>query len=235
VVLQQKAYPRGNPAPRMRPKHSTAERKFLIIMKSSHKKVSSSSTPIDESTTLINQATKALGPVPRLSPLERRRSAKTRRGGHQVVPLIAAVATKYGIAAPAMTGGSLSASLARVQALDPLLSASAESHATISDAHFSASNEMWTSARALYRMLKTVGETNPSIATELKPVEEWFRAQRSAKKQPEATSTTPATAATTTTNAATTAPATVVTPAAASVATTIVAKAPTAVTPPTTG
>jgi hypothetical protein len=212
-------------------------------MKPSQKKVSSSSTPIDESTKLIAQATKAIGPVQRLSPLQRRRSAKIRRGGHQVVPLIAAVATKYGITAPAMTGVALSASLARVQALDPLLSASAESHATISDAHFNASNEMWTSARALYKMLKTVGATNPSIATELKPVEEWFRVQRAAKKQAESTSTTPATAGTTTstttapaaTTSATVAPAAVVTPAAASAVTDIVAKAPTPVTAPTTG
>jgi len=222
-------------------------------MKLSKKKVSSSSTPIDESKNLIVQATKAIGPVQRLSPLQRRRSAKVRRGGHQVVPLIAAVATKYGIAAPAMSGVALSASLARVQELDPLLSASAESHATISDAHFNASNEMWTSARALYKMLKTVGHTNPSIATELKPVEEWFRVQRAAKKQTENTSTTPATADATTgaattapvttsttsvpaaTTSATVAPAAVVTPAAASAATDIVAKAPTPVTAPTTG
>ena len=204
------------------------------MKKPSQKKVSSSSTPIEESTNLLVQATKAIGPVQRLSPLERRRSAKARRGGHQVVPLIAAVATKYGITAPAMSGDALSASLARVQALDPLLSASAESHATIFDAHFQASNEMWTSARALYRMLKTVGHTNPSIATELKPVEEWFRVQRSVKKQAENTTTTPATAGTTT-SAATTAPAAVVTPAAASAVSSIVAHATTPATAPTTG
>jgi hypothetical protein len=115
-----------------------------------------------------------------------------------------------------------------------LLSASAESHATIFDAHFQASNEMWTSARALYRMLKTVGHTNPSIATELKPVEEWFRVQRSVKKQAENTTTTPATAGTTT-SAATTAPAAVVTPAAASAVSSIVAHATTPATAPTTG
>ena len=222
-------------------------------MKLSKKKVSSSSTPIDESTKLIVQATKAIGPVQRLSALERRRSAKIRRGGHQVVPLIATVATKYGVSAPSMSGGALSASLAHVQSLDALLSASAESHATISDAHFTASNEMWTSARALYRMLKTVGHTNPSIATELKPVEEWFRIQRAAKKQSEDTSTTPATAGTTTsaattapvttsttsvpavTTSATAAPAAVVSPAAASAVTGTVANAAAPVTAPTTG
>ena len=221
-------------------------------MKLSKKKVSSSSTPIDESTKLIVQATKAIGPVQRLSALERRRSAKIRRGGHQVVPLIATVATKYGVSAPSMSGGALSASLAHVQSLDALLSASTDSHATISDAHFSASNEMWTSARSLYGMLKKVAPTNPSIATELKPVEEWFRIQRAAKKQSEDTSTTPATAGTPT-SAATTAPVTtsatlapvattsvhtpaaVVAPAAASAVTGTVANAAAPVTAPTTG
>lgn len=221
-------------------------------MKPSPKKVSSSSTPIDESTKLIVQATKAIGPVQRLSALERRRSAKIRRGGHQVVPLIATVATKYGVSAPSMSGGALSASLAHVQSLDALLSASTDSHATISDAHFSASNEMWTSARSLYGMLKKVAPTNPSIATELKPVEEWFRNRKPAEKQADATTgTTPATAAATT--SATTAPVTtsatlapvattsvhtpaaVVAPAAASAVTGTVANAAAPVTAPTTG
>jgi hypothetical protein len=177
-------------------------------MKLSQEKVSSSSAPIEESTKLIARATEAIGPVQRLSPLERIRSAKIRRGGHQVVPLIATVATKYAITAPNMSGGALNASLAHVQLLDALLSASTESHATISDAHFSASNDMWASARSLYAMLKAVSTTNPSIATELQPVEEWFRYRKPAATQAAATTTpTPATAAATT-SAATSAPVT---------------------------
>jgi hypothetical protein len=214
------------------------------MKKPSKKTASSSSAPIDESTKLIAQATKAIGPVQRLTPLDRIRSAKIRRGGHQVVPLIATVATKYGIDAPNISGDALSASLAHVQSLDALLSATTELHATISDVHFSASNGMWSSARSLYAMLKAVATTNASIATELHPVEEWFRYRKPAAPQADATAaTTPATAVASTsaneapvaTTSADEAPAAVVAPAAASAVTSIVAKAPTPVTAPTTG
>jgi hypothetical protein len=196
------------------------------MKKPSTKTASSSSAPIDESIKLIARATKAIGPIQRLSPLERIRSAKIRRGGHQVVPLIATVATKYGIDAPNISGDALDASLAHVQLLDALLSATTEFHAMISDAHFSASNGMWSSARSLYAMLKAVAKTNPSIATELQPVEEWFSYRKPAAPQADASTADASTSATE-------APAAVVAPAASAV-TSIVAKAPTPVTAPTT-
>jgi hypothetical protein len=188
------------------------------MKKASTNPAPSSSTPIDETIQLIARATEALGPIQRLSPLERIRSAKIRRGGHQVVPLIATVATKYGIDAPNISGDALDASLEHVQSLDALLSATAELYATISDAHFSASNGMWSSARSLYGMLKAVAKTNASIATEIRPVEEWFRYRKPAPT-PAAESATHATAEAT--HGATDAAA--------------VAKAPTPVTAPTTG
>jgi hypothetical protein len=59
--------------------------------------------------------------------------------------------------------------------LDSLLGAAMDTHATISDAHFGASGDRCTSARALYAVLKTVAKTDASVAPELKSVEEWFR------------------------------------------------------------
>jgi hypothetical protein len=141
-------------------------------------KISASSAQIEESIQLLGQAKTAIGTVPRLAPKDRIRSAKIRRGAHQVVPRIATVAAKYAIVAPGVSGDALHAALAQVQLLDALLGASLDSHATISDAHFVASGAMWQAARTLYGMLKTVALTNASVATELKPVEEWFRQRK---------------------------------------------------------
>jgi hypothetical protein len=95
-----------------------------------------------------------------------------------------------------------------------LLSASVDTHSLVSDAHLGASNEMWTSARTLYAMLKPVALTNPSLAAELKSVEEWFRQRKSPATETSATQATPAAATT-----AASAHAPEATPAAAAVAT----------------
>jgi hypothetical protein len=199
--------------------------------KATKKKVSSSSATIEESIKLLAQATKAIGPVTRLSTQDRRRGLKAKRGGHQVAPMIAAIATKYGISTPDMNGTVINTALAQVQSLAPLVNAAADAHATIVDAHINASRSMWNASTSLYMMLKRAAKSNASIATELKPVEEWFRPRKPAATQDAATTTTtPATAV-----ATTSASAPVVAPAAEVVVPSTVAKAPAPVTPPTTG
>jgi len=161
------------------------------------KTASSSSATIEESIKLLAQATKAIGPVQRLSALERSRGLKAKRGGHQVAPVIAAIATKYGISIPGVNGDVINTALAQVQSLAPLVNAAADAHATISDAHTRASRTMWSASTALYSMLKRAAKVNASIATELEPVEEWFRPRKPEATQDAATtSTTAATAAT---------------------------------------
>ena len=172
------------------------------------------SSPVEESIQLLAQAKTAIGTVQRFTPADRRRLAKNRRGGQQVIPTIAALATKYGIATPNTTGTVLNAQLARVQELDPLVTASVDAHSQFSDAHLGASTAMWTSARTLYAMLKPAAATDPSLAAELKSVEEWFRQRKSSATGTSATPTTPVAATT-----AASAPAPAVTPAAAAAAT----------------
>jgi len=185
------------------------------------KQTSSSSTPIEESIQLLARATQAIGPVQRLSTLERSRGTKARRGGHQVAPTIAAIALKYGISLPGVNGDVINTALARVQALAPLVNAAADAHATISDAHTVASRSMWSASTALYGMLKRAAKVNASIATELQPVEEWFRPQKPEATDGSATTTTPATA-----DATSSAPAPVVAPAAVDTGTVAKAAAP---------
>jgi hypothetical protein len=174
-------------------------------MNQATKKTASSAT-IEESIKLLDRATTAIGPVQRLSTLERSRGLKAKRGGHQVAPVIAAIATKYGISIPGVNGDVINTALAQVQSLAPLVNAAADAHATISDAHTSASRTMWSASTALYTMLKRAAKVNASIATELAPVEEWFRPRTT--QGAATTGTTAATAATTGTTANATGPVT---------------------------
>ena len=158
--------------------------------KATKKKASSSSTPIEESIQLLAQAAQAIGPVQRLSTLDRSRGTKARRGGHQVAPAIAAIALKYGISLPGVNGDVINTALAQVQSLAPLVNAAADAHATISDAYTSASRSMWSASSALYGMLKKAAKVNASIAVELQPVEEWFRPRKPGATEGAATTTT---------------------------------------------
>jgi len=179
------------------------------MKKATKKTASSSSATIEESIKLLAQATKAIGPVQRLSTLERSRGLKAKRGGHQVAPIIAAIANKYGVSIPGVNGDVINTALAQVQSLAPLVNAAADAHATISDAHTSASRSMWSASLALYTMLRRAAKVNPSIATELQPVEEWFRPRTPEATEGTATTgTTAATAATTGTPAKAAAPVT---------------------------
>jgi hypothetical protein len=191
------------------------------MKKATPKKASITSSPVEESIKLLAQAKTAIGTVQRFTPADRRRAAKNRRGGQQVVPTIAALAIKYGIVTPSTNGTALTTQLARVQELDPLVTASVDAHSLISDAHLGASTAMWTSARTLYAMLKPVALTEPGLAAELKSVEAWFRRRKSPVTETSATPTTPVAAAT----PAAAAVATALTPAAAVVPAVAVAPA----------
>jgi hypothetical protein len=198
------------------------ERNNVKIMKSQKKsKAPARSQDIDESTKLVGQVAKAFGSVQRLTPKGRIRVLKLRRGAHQVIPQITAVATKFGLALPTVTTDAIHASLAHAQALQPLLAAVSALHQTLIDAHLSAQSDAWKSATVMYSMLRNASTADPNIANELAPVTEWFR--RRSKKSAAATTpeTTAAPAA-----AASTSPATATTSALAPAAATASTIAP---------
>jgi hypothetical protein len=186
-------------------------------MKKSNSKASVSSKQIGEMNRLVAQATEKLGSVVRRTPKERARGLKIRRGAHQVIPMIASLATKYGIEAPTVSGEKISTSLDTAQALQTLVSNADLLHQTLVDANYGAQRDSWKGAMSLYGMLAKASDANVDIANELQPVKEWFR-KRTKGTVPAATPT--ATPATTPTAASAIAP--VVAP--------VAAKSPAAVT-----
>jgi hypothetical protein len=123
----------------------------------------------------LQDARSAFANVQRLKPIERKRKLKVRRGGHQIIPLLAYLADKYMVTGPGISGASLGDAMAYARSLEPLVSTATELLATLKDAQFQANGDMWRTSISIYGMLKKVSEANPEVATELEPVVEWFR------------------------------------------------------------
>ncbi len=163
-------------------------------MKKSNSKASVSPAQIGEMNRLVGQATEKLGSVVRRTPKERSRNLQIRRGAHQVIPMIASLAAKYGIEAPTVSGEKISTSLDTAQALQTLVSNADLLHQTLVDATYGAHRDAWKGALSLYGMLGKAAYADPNIANELQPVKEWFKARRKATKP----TATPGTATATT-------------------------------------
>ena len=133
----------------------------------------------------LKDARAAFAGVQRLKPIERKRKLKVRRGGHQIVPLLAYIAEKYAVMGPEISGASLGDAMAYARSLEPLVSAAGELYATLKDAQFHANGTMWRTSISLYGMLRKVSEENPHVASELAPVVEWFRASARSGKHAE--------------------------------------------------
>ena len=146
---------------------------------------------LEEAARLFEQAHMAIGLVPRLTPQERKRSVKAPRGAYGLVPLLAALTTKYGLAAPKMNGDVLAASFARLETLDSLLVAADEAVAKAQDAQTLASCEVWSAFRMLYGMLSALGANNPELVSDLEPIVEWFGNRKAPARAPSDPSTAP--------------------------------------------
>jgi hypothetical protein len=155
----------------------------------------SHSSPLDTSAIqkLVEQAQAPFEGVVRLTTLEKKRTAKLKRGAHQVLPLIAKLASKYSVQAPGTSVDDITSNIAYAQSLEPLLGAVGVLHGTLTDAHMSAQASAWKTGTVTYAMMKKASKANVNLASELAPVTEWFRAKAKGDKSSAKKDTTTAT------------------------------------------
>ncbi len=130
---------------------------------------------IETSITLVEKASQPFDGGPVLTKADRIRYVKMKRGAHQVIPLIASLASKYGVVVPDLSPDAMHASLQQAQVLEPLLGAVAVLHQTLKDQYLSFNADAWTAATVTYAMLTSASRAKANLATELVPVKEWFR------------------------------------------------------------
>jgi hypothetical protein len=144
---------------------------------------------------LVEEAQASVEGVPRMTPMERKRAVKLRRGGHQVLPLIAKLASKYSVQAPGTSVDDITSNITLAQSLEPLLGAVGVLQGALSDAHLSAQSSAWKTGTVAYAMMKKASKANVSLANELAPVTEWFRTKakgdKSKAKKTDTTAETP--------------------------------------------
>src|SRR6185437_10198106 len=124
---------------------------------------------------LVQKAATAVAETPRMTVVERKRTAKMKRGAHQVIPLIAVLAQKFGVEAPGSPVVEMSSNMEHAQSLEPLLATLASLYGTVRDEHLRSQADAWSTAIVTYGMLKKAGEANQHIRDELAPVTKWFR------------------------------------------------------------
>ncbi len=152
-----------------------------------------SSKAIDASVKLVEKARQPFTQVTRLTADDRVRAAKLKRGAHQVIPAIAHIATKFAVEVPGHSIAEMLSEIETAQSLEPLLGAIADFHATLRDEFLRAQSASWKTATVTYAMLKKASEVNLSVASELEPVQKWFRhnARRASSTAAQPTPVTP--------------------------------------------
>ncbi len=120
--------------------------------------------------------------VEQLTPGERKRRLKLRRGGTQIVPTIAATATKYSITGTMATGESLMQAMKYAREIEGVLSSAIALLTALKNAQLTANADTWIKTITLYGMLRKNAEHDPAVAAELAGPTEWFRVRSRAGK-----------------------------------------------------
>jgi hypothetical protein len=124
---------------------------------------------------LVDQALVVLAIAnPVLTPKERKRATKSRKGADEVIPRIATLSDQFGLKVPAHTTSAMLDAAEQVKALDPLQKAVDTLLKTIEDATFIARGGAWGTATTLYAMLKRLAKRNGEVKSALADVESFF-------------------------------------------------------------
>jgi len=147
---------------------------------------------IEKAVNEVKGATDAVNKyVLNLTPNEKRRSAKPRRGGDKISELIARVAIDWKLAVTGVTPGEIVAHRDRAMRLRPLQEASLALARSLGDAIYDAESKAWSATTSVYSVLKNVARKDGALRAELAPAMEFFSTGKRKPKTPPAPKTTP--------------------------------------------
>ncbi len=110
---------------------------------------------------------------------EQRTSALKPRTGYGVmVPQIAGMAKRHGVALPGISIDGMQADLTLVSRLEPLAQIADALAQRVTDTQIQAASECWHAATALYTSLARVASASPDLEREITPVVEFFATGR---------------------------------------------------------
>lgn len=115
---------------------------------------------------------------------QRSAALKPRTGYALVVPQIAALAKRHGVALPGVSVDAMQADLALVQRLEPLASIADTLSQRVGDTQLQAASECWYAATALYSSLARVASASADLEREIAPVVDFFAIGRRKSPKP---------------------------------------------------
>jgi hypothetical protein len=116
----------------------------------------------------------ALGADPGLSPKDKIRAAKFRKGAGPMVSTIGDLAQQQQLESPAIPVALMLSLLARANAVAPLANRLAAFVALVNDIMFAAQSQAWGMALTYYALLQRYAKTDGTLATALEPVTEFL-------------------------------------------------------------
>lgn len=138
---------------------------------------------VQQCVSLLSQADSLLGPVTALSTSQIRQTLKIRKGGLQTVTDILNLCNQHGITGVGKVQVStMSAQLAQAKALGQIEVQLGVLKKHLSDATLNAESATWQNATALYTVLQRLAVVDPTIATGLAPVQQFFQNVRTKGK-----------------------------------------------------
>jgi len=123
----------------------------------------------------IDKAEAMLGPdTLSLTPDEKRRTARQRKGGERVIQSIAEIAKAHGLDSPSLSSTSMLQSLEKSTTLGSALARIEKLQKRLSDEQFVAQNGAWSMALQFYAMLQRRATTDGTLAASLDPINTFF-------------------------------------------------------------
>lgn len=118
-----------------------------------------------------------------LSPLERRRKRRIRRGGLDTARMIAQIAVNFGIVVPKIDLAALLQTIDGAAKIQKQTNDAFQLWQTLSDTSLGTNAEVWGKALAVYEVLKGASRHDPELKAALASVKAFMKARR----QPRAT------------------------------------------------
>jgi len=122
----------------------------------------------------LDKADAELAGGPTLTPDEKRRSARARKGSDRVIQVLAQLAKTHGLDSPSLNSTEMLDRLETATRLAPTIARLTKVLKQMSDAQFVAQNDAWAMGRQLYSLLQTRSATDGALAGALQPVTDFF-------------------------------------------------------------
>jgi hypothetical protein len=124
-----------------------------------------------------------LGSAPLLTPIERKRAAKPRRGAEKVLTMIAPIVRQHGLDSTAVSTDAMLARLADAETLQTLFTRLTKIQKRVNDELFTAQCGAWEIGLQFYALLKRRAKSDGTLATSLEPLRTIFSYRHSLVKK----------------------------------------------------